>query len=1255
MDTGSAVSLIKHSLAQRLAVNFDLKINASTKRLKTVSGSVLDITGSIDVLFNIGNSSIVHRLVICDDKSIFTGALLLGRDFLNRTDASISFSRLHGNYVRIADRKYTFHKLRTMASICYIEDAAPTVKYFSMARAPHDFTIEPSVGYHDYARVPSHMNNKMVILFPAAKPVSNSIVFPRIIAYVRDGKVPVTLFNCSDSEVKIRAGTIVARIELLPESSVESQEARTVACDLCEPHGEPHSEPQSAGATHADRENGTGGACEGDYVNFVTDTDQSEVQPCSDTPNTDLICDELYTYDNDFNELIDSLRLNHVPIEERSRLVNLLYQHRKAISVKGEVGKVSICKHRIDTQGHLPVNVPQYRIPHHAKKVVEEHVENMLREGVIEPACSPWNSPVVLVKKQNGSFRFCVDYRKLNDVIRKDVFPIPRINEVLENLKGASVFSTLDMKHGYHNIELEEGSRDCTAFKTDSGSYRYARCPQGLATSSSGYQRACNLAFSKQLGKFVYAYIDDLVVFSTDFDQHLEHLRELLEQVEATGFKLGLEKCQFAQKTVKYLGHVVDATGIRVDPDKTAAIAEMSPPTNAKGVRRFLGCCSYYRKFIRNFAGIASPLTELTKKNKKFCWNDECQTSFDILKDRLTSAPVLAFPDYTKKFKLHCDASKISVGAVLNQQTDDGERAIGYFSRKLKNGELNYSVTEVEALAVFEGVKFFAPYLWGCSFDIYTDHSALRYIFKYKNSIPRVARWSMYLADFNYNIHYKDGKSHVVPDFLSRLDHDQADVVGSIEEEPVEFERDVLIREQKADPLWSRVRQALEGADVNLPRLVSIDDYLIDEDVLYKCPRFKSHSSYKNLQIVVPSSMIKQALHLSHDSNIAAHMGILRTLERARSSFFWLHQAKDVKEYVKCCVPCQKRKWQGQKVAQLGNFPPVSRPLERVGLDLVEMPQSYAGNKYFLTIIDHFTRYVSAHPLHDKSAETVARALMSYISQNSVPENIVSDRGSEFTNDLFKRVCAHLQVKCKLTTAYHPMANGATEKANSTIKQALSHLAQDDRFTWDEQLPLATLAINTAYQSSIKEIPFFLQHGRDARLPFNDLVNKSPVVNYSENDYAKEMAGRLAKAFASVKNMSKLAHETAAKYYNRKKHVVDSPMIEIGSMVLLRNETGKSEAPLAWPTRYIGPYRVVDRFNNNFVIKGIYADTATQTVHLNRLKIAHLRDDVGYPFNNNNDAQDDSSAKDDLPTRNEASPSKVNAPAPRYNLRSANK
>lgn len=1190
VDTGSSVSIIKESLANEFTTKYKLKVHPSNKRLKSASNDSINVTGKISLTIKTKFNTIDHCFFICDNVC-FKGGILLGTDILNRGNAKINFSN-GSKHIKFIGKKYRFVNCDVPAPriTCISEPLFESNPNVTIARTKEHIRVPSSSALYFKLAVNKSFEGQTVVI--SETHLNPNLILPRALAIVKNNEVPVTLFNLSNQDILIAVNKTIAKIEIAIEEEMPLERVKDCI------------------TVSAVTENET--QCRVDCVNKPQ---------ASQSKNTDLITSNEFYEDIDFNELVNSVKLEHLNENERSKILSVIYRHRNAISVRNEIGRANFINHKIFTDPIPPIFSPQYRVPYASRKIIEEHVAKLLEQGIIEPSSSAWSSPVLLVKKHSSNeYRFCVDFRRVNAVIKKDLYPIPRIDDTLESLNGASIFTTLDMKNSFHQIPLDEGSRDITSFRTMSGSYRFARSPQGLSTSPAAFQRACNIAFNAQLGKFLYCYIDDVVIFSKTFDEHIKQLDEVLGQMEKCGLKLGIEKCQFAASTVKYLGHFVDKDGIHVDHEKVVAIQKAKKPKNAKEVRSFLGAAGYYRKFIKNFAGIATPLSNLTRKKIRFKWTDECQDAFETLKRKLISAPVLTYPNNELPYVLHTDASGTAIGSVLNQvnASNGAEQPIAYFSRKLKDSELNYSISEREALAIFESVKFFQPYLWLQKFKIITDHSALKYMFKNKNTVPRIARWSLYLSDFEYEIQFKSGKNHVVPDYLSRnVCEDEYVAIISNDDESLDIDTETLIREQRKDTNLLEIINHLEGTFVGVPKLrnTSIDEFYLEDNVLFRLPRFSRKISKCSAQIVIPRSLINIALELVHSSSIACHQGFLRTLERARDNFYWPNMAKDVKYHVTCCINCQKRKWQGREIGQLGEFPPVSYPMERVGVDLIGLPTSYSGNQYILTVIDHFSKYVSAYPLPDKSADTVTRAMVTFISENSVPKEIVSDRGSEFISELFTKTCALLKARNKFTTAFHPMANGLTEKANGTIKKTLSHLAKDDKFTWDEQLPTAVLAINTSFQTSIQEIPFFLFHGRDARLPFNELINNQAPINYAEEDYSTEMSLRLHKAFEHVKKMSKIARDKSAIQYNKK--ATDGKILA-GDMVLLRNETGAGEGRnvLAWPTRYVGPYRVINRHKNALTIKGIYSQFQEQTVHLNRVKLANLKRDLPYPFNN---------------------------------------
>lgn len=435
------------------------------------------------------------------------------------------------------------------------------------------------------------------------------------------------------------------------------------------------------------------------------------------------------------------------------------------------IGNTSIITHKIIIDKHTqPISHRPYRLSPIEAKYLEQEIDKYCKLGVISPSNSPWAAPVILVKKKNGEYRMVIDYRKLNAVTKKDSYPLPRIDDLLDTLGKASIFSALDMRAGFHQVPLEEESKELTAFTTKYGVYHYNTLPMGLVNSPATFQRLIDLCFRPLINKCLVAYIDDLNIYSRNNDDHLQHLEQVFNCIKIANLKLNPDKCFFFKNHLKFLGYIITKEGIQTDPSKIQKIIDYPIPQTVTQIRGFLGLASYYRRFIKNFAAIARPLHDQTKTSKKTPWTDKTTQSFLTLKRLLTTAPVLSRPDFSKPFILVTDASKLGLGCVLTQLDADGrEHPVIYASRSLKSSELNYAATKLECLAVVWAVKMFRPYLLGEKFTIITDHSALTGLLKTKNPTGILARWIAILSEYEYEIKYRPGRVNESADFLSRL------------------------------------------------------------------------------------------------------------------------------------------------------------------------------------------------------------------------------------------------------------------------------------------------------------------------------------------------------------------------------------------------------------------------------------------------------------------------------------------------------
>ncbi len=481
------------------------------------------------------------------------------------------------------------------------------------------------------------------------------------------------------------------------------------------------------------------------------------------------------------NKNLKSLIESNTPDPYKTKMSNLCQGFADIFTVGNEeITTNNFYEQKLQLKDTEPVYSRNYRIPHAHKAIVNQKVDKMLQQGIVEPAVSPYNSPVLLVPKKSvdgkPDWRLVIDYRKVNEKVVKDKFPLPRIEEIFDQLGRAKFFSVVDLASGFHQIPLHKDSRDITAFSTDSGSYRFTRIPFGLSISCNSFCRMISMAFSGLDPGQCFIYVDDLIILGCSEKHHLKNIRRVFEVCRERNLKLNAMKCKWFQKEVAYLGHLCTENGLLPDPKKFDVVKNYPTPKNADETRRFVAFANYYRRFIKNFAGIVAPLNALTRKKEtkgknkiEFKWTDACQNAFDTLKQSLVEAPVLQYPDFEKQFVLYTDASDLACGAVLTQEVNGVHLPIAYSSRAFTKGERNKAVIEKELLAIYFAIKHFQPYLYGVRFQIYTDHRSLIFLYTMKDPTSRLTRIRLELEEYDFEIKYVKGKDNPVADALSRI------------------------------------------------------------------------------------------------------------------------------------------------------------------------------------------------------------------------------------------------------------------------------------------------------------------------------------------------------------------------------------------------------------------------------------------------------------------------------------------------------
>lgn len=856
--------------------------------------------------------------------------------------------------------------------------------------------------------------------------------------------------------------------------------------------------------------------------------------------------------------------------EQKEKLHQMLRKFHELFTAerKENKSKSTRVKHRINTGDHPPISQRAYRVSPTERHTIRDEVEKMLQKGVVQPSESPWASPVVLVRKKDDSWRFCVDYRRLNKITKKDVYPLPRIDDTLDCLKGAQFFSSMDLYSGYWQINVDEADREKTAFITPEGLYEFKVMPFGLCNAPATFERMMDNLLRHLKWTMCLCYLDDVVVFSKTFDEHLQRLEVVLQCLQEADLILNPKKCLFGAKQIKILGHLVSGEGIRPDPDKVLAVSNFPVPKNIHDVRSFLGLCSYFRRFIENFCHRAQPLQELVKGDAKFKWTNTQALAFDDLKQALVSDPVLGLFNEDDPTELHTDASGYGIGAVLTQIQGGVGKVIAYASRILTKAERNYSTTERECLAVIWAVKKFRPYLFGKQFTVVTDHHSLCWLTGLKDPSGRLARWALQLQEYDISVVYKSGKKHKDADSLSRnpieVDESGNQIIAAASRDNID-----IGTEQRKDAEMSKIIDVHERGSKTDAKFHLIDGVLCKKNF---------DPDGKTWLPIIPKHMRLGILWHFHDAPTAGHLGIARTYDRIRRRFYWPGMYRHIKRYVTHCHECQRRKTAPQQPpGRLMPIPPATAPFHRIGIDLLgRFPMSSQGNRWIVVCTDYFTRYAVTRALPTAEAPVVAHFILEdIILKYGAPRYIITDRGQVFQSNLVSSLIKLCNVNHQMTTAYHPQTNGLTERLNKTLTDMLSLYVDVEQKNWDDALPFVTFGYNTSKQDTTGYTPFFMLHGREAETTLDAMLPFMP--DDKDSDYISQliMNAEEARQLAHLRTLQ-MQEKDRQRYDSRHRAV----HYKVGDMVWIfipYRKVGLSEKLLK---RYFGPYKVLRKLSD---------------------------------------------------------------------------
>ena len=1182
LDTGAHISLISADFYYSIPEGQRSPLHKVTTLASSVTGESLDTIGSATATLHIGSKTISHQFYIARN---ICHTCILGWNFFTEHGASISSLTstfyIQGSAIPLVDhRQYQVPRrcnvsLVGKATLPQMSESHVHGRLISqqadMSPRDYDGFFEPSIDEH------------------------HQVAGARCLFRPQDGLILVRLINPTSETIELPSNTLLGQFYSI--TGHEDEEYALVDKVVA------GTEPQQ----------------------------QSEV------------CNMLSTAD--------------LTEQEYNQAQELLHRYHDVFSSStNDIGQTGMIHHEIHTTTDRPVHQRAYRTSPAMRLEIEQQVNNLLDRGIIQHSFSPWSSPIVMVKKKDNSFRFCIDYRALNAVTVKDSHPIPRQDDTLDALSSSSYFSVIDLSSGYWQVPLHPDSKEKTAFTTGTGLYEFSVMPFGLVNAPMTFQRLMEHVLRGLHWSTCLVYLDDCIILGRDFPSHISNLQEVLQRFRDAGLKLKMSKCQFFKKQVNYLGHVISSSGVRPDPSNISKVSAWSRPKNATQIRSFIGLASFYRRFIPSFSKIAAPLTRLTQKKVQFLWTEECESAFNTLKEALTNPPILAYPDFNSSFRLATDASQDAIGAVLTQVHDGKERVVAYYSQKLNNTQQKWSTYDRELWAVVASVRHFRHYLRGQEFDVITDHRPLLSF----NKIPiqdeasgRRARWVIELSAYTFTIMHRQGRSHQNADAMSRLPTQQPSGIqhpssnlerhppfsqprcNVVETQPVTKDspgghkpvssaltdqadqeskftlanhlNQIKYHQRNDKDLQKIIEYVCSGhhpsvrfirrQPPSLRRLLwQFPRFTIENEIIYR--KKEDHFGNVTLQAVVPTSMVPEILDQLHGNAAAGHFGAKRCIQRAEAMCYWPSMSRDIHEHCNTCTACESIRMPNPKhQAPLQNITS-DHPLQLVFADIAELPTSKNGYRYMLVAVDHFSKYINIYPMKDQTARTVAKHLFDdYIKEHGVPEAIHTDQGRQFESKIVQDLCRKLGIRKSRSSPYHPQGAGLVERANRVIKEQLAKYMAHQGGEWDTHIPLLQIAYNSSVHSSTGLTPYYIMHGREARLPANLTCPVISAPYNSAEEYVADVCGRLRKAFNFVQQNLRQAQERQKKDYDTSSRMVQykpGDTVWLHDPVIARNKLDPN---------WRGPFTVISSSLDGLNYKIVDDKKKEKLVHHNRLKL----------------------------------------------------
>ena len=1138
-----------------------------------MDGSTIKVIGTAYITFTLGKQNITQLFVICKN---ITQPVILGRDFLTNNNVIMRFDtcsiELHGECIKLDNHNFLTSLVKLTGNVLLKPQS--TVTCFVKVRKQREKMNDSYL----LSRIKTGILHDQPGVFP----------LEGMVDIKSTKKFPIKIVNTTSTYVKLKRGSMIAKLEELDSISSINASLLQEINDIVNPESSDDSKPH--------------------------------ITPPQYKDEIDEIIKEF--------EDIFARNTNYLPATDLMEM-------------------------KIELTDDTPINVPSYRIPLHKTEQVDAAVNELLEADIIRHSSSPYNAPLLILTKAGKNLRIVNDFRKINRITKPIAQPLPNIDSILSCLHGSKFFTKLDLRKAFYCMKIREQDKEKTAFSVNHRHFEYNRVSMGLRNSGAVFSQLMNKVFSDLYGKSVIFYLDDILVHSKTFEEHMCHLREALQRLRTAKLSLNPDKCEFVKFSVEYLGHTISANGISPSPDKVTAMQNTPPPRNLRALRGFIGLFSYYRRYIKDFSKIASPLIELTKKNVKFSWDERCESAFQTLKNALINPPILVYPDVNKQFILQTDASNKAIGAVLLQEHDGVEKPIIYISHRLNHSMRKLPTIELEMFAIIYALGKLDFYLSDTyqPFIIRTDHRPLTHFFNVKHTNKRLAMWSIILSSYNAKITYIEGSKNKIPDYLSR--HAQVETIedSSTSASPPTYKKtpttktpptrdsspshnicvintDTLLnQDDKQDNSLSEISEledvdAMEAPEIDIPDIQDIKTaqqndeklsnlitqiqnnntsehvrkhFVMLEDILYY---ISENECISPLRIVIPEQLKSTVLKHLHD--LQGHLGIQKTYQLINQRYYWSGLFADVTKHVSDCVTCTTRSLNTNRPPmQATNIP--KYPFEIIAIDISgPFVQTNSGNRYILTIMDLFSSWVEAVPIPSKSSEIIANVLLTeIIPRFSCPRKILTDNGLEMIAQSVKHITKVLRIKHITTSIYHPEANGQIERMHRVLHDLISKqlFNSRDEQNWDLYLPFVLSALRTSINATTKHSSHYLLYQFEPMLPLDTIL--LPRQRYYGDETHKLNLERMHVAYSITRdNIKKAQTKRIERANSNSKEENFSP----GDPVFLYNKAKANKHDIRW-----NPYfRVVRKTSPVSYVVRDQLSGKLKRVHVQHLKRANL-------------------------------------------------